>query len=126
VALKIAKGGAIKIWDSRVRLGPSIRHYAQLVLPLYANLIALDPSNIWIPDAFTDCRVDLESSPQQYWKKTGYDSGPAATTMLIHLIRMEPAEITMNGSCFRFVRLTMIYNEMFGACPFSFGANDTA
>jgi hypothetical protein len=58
-----AKGGGTKTWDSCERLGPSIRYYAQLFLPLYAKLITLYLSNSWIPDAFTDCVVDFVDTP---------------------------------------------------------------
>jgi hypothetical protein len=109
------------IWDSCERLGPEMRDYAQLVLPLYAELIAMNPSNVWVSDVFVNCVVHFAATPQQ---TNGHDCGPAATTILIHLMRMEVPETSLDGLCFRFSHLTMVFNEMYGPCPFRLGASN--
>jgi hypothetical protein len=47
VAVQILKEGRIMLWNSLQTLGPAISEYAQRVLPLYAQLISLDPANDW-------------------------------------------------------------------------------
>jgi Ulp1 family protease len=75
IAVQIIKGGTITIWDSLE--GDPMRQYAQLVLPAYARLIALNPANQWDEAAFDGCQVRYAGTPQQ---NNSEDCGPAAAT----------------------------------------------
>jgi hypothetical protein len=57
-------------------------------------------------------------TPQQ---NNGHDCGPATATTLIHLLRRELLETVLDGPCFRFSHLAMIFNAVCGPCPFRFG-----
>jgi hypothetical protein len=120
IAVEICREGSTKVWDSCERLGPVFRNYAQLVLPIYAELIASSPSNDWIV-VFSHAVVEFVQTPQQ---TNGHDCGPAAVTTLLHLLRTEPFEDTLDGRCFRFTHLAMIFNEMYGPCPFNFNSSN--
>jgi hypothetical protein len=121
VAVDITKAGAITIWDSCWHISAPLRKYAQLVLPTFAQLIALNPDNEWVDSAFFDSQVVFPTTPQQ---QNSDDCGPAAATTLYHTLRMEGLEETLNGNCLRFAHMAMLYNAIHGPCPF-ISAGDT-
>lgn len=98
-----------------------MRQYAQFILPAYTRLIALNPANHWEESAFDDCEVKYAATPQQNNRE---DCGPAAATTIYHILRTEPNEQVFEGRCLRFTHLVMVYNAIYGACPFIF-INDT-
>lgn len=120
VAVEIARESSIKVWDFCEGLDPALRNYTQLVLPIYAEPIASNPSNDWIV-VFDDCVVEFAQTPQQ---TNGYDCGPAAVTTLVHLIRTEPFGNTLDGRCLRSSHLAMIFDEMYGPCPSSLNGSN--
>ena len=119
IAVQITKGGTITVWDSLQ--SALMKRYAQMILPAYARLIALNPANQWEESAFDDCQVQYAVTPQQ---NNSEDCGPAAATAIYHLLRMEPNEQVFDGRCLRFTYLVMVYNAVYGTCPFMF-PNDT-
>jgi hypothetical protein len=121
VTVEITKGGMITLWDSFKSLGGIMPRYAQRVLPLYAQLIALNPNNDWDDSAFLHCGVVFPETPQQ---GNGDDCGPATATTLYHLLRKQPLETTVDGQCLRFAHLVMIYNTLYGPCPFTLHDDD--
>jgi hypothetical protein len=59
VAVQILKEGRIMIWDSFRSFGPASPYYAQQVLPLYADLVARNPSNDWDAQVFANREVEF-------------------------------------------------------------------